>query len=77
MNLPLQEYSFEDWERIVWVLNDHRKADELRFILQPGAPFAQLLGTELVDMLSEKRWEVKTSAFDNIESYAGILSIEA
>jgi len=28
-------------------------------------------------MLREKRWEVNTKAFDNVESYAGILSTEA
>jgi len=58
-------------------LNDHRQADEWRFVRQPCAPFAQLFGAELVGMLPEKRWEVNTSAFDNIESYAGILSTEA
>lgn len=73
----LQEYFFEDWERIIWVLNDHRKADELRFIRQRGAPLAQLFGAEQVGMLREKRWEVNTKAFDIVESYAGILSTEA
>ncbi|MNR57843.1 hypothetical protein D3C85_1787000 [compost metagenome] len=59
------------------MLNDHRKADELRFIRQRGAPLAQLFGAEQVGMLREKRWEVNTKAFDIVESYAGILSTEA
>jgi 5-methylcytosine-specific restriction protein B len=76
--LPLlQEYFFEDWERIVWVLNDQRKADGLRFIRQRGAPLAQLFGAEQAGMLRDKRWEVNDDAFSNVASYAGILIADA
>ncbi|PQV44930.1 AAA family ATPase [Paraburkholderia sp. BL21I4N1] len=76
--LPLlQEYFFEDWERIVWVLNDHRKADGQRFIRQRGAPLAQLFGVEQAAMLRDKRWEVNDEAFSNIATYAGILIADA
>ncbi|SIO67998.1 5-methylcytosine-specific restriction enzyme B [Burkholderia sp. GAS332] len=76
--LPLlQEYFFEDWERIVWVLNDHRKPDDLCFVRQRGAPLAQLFGAEQAGMLRDKRWEVNDKAFSKVESYAGILAVEA
>jgi 5-methylcytosine-specific restriction enzyme B len=76
--LPLlQEYFFEDWERIVWVLNDHRKANGLRFIRQRGAPLAQLFGVEQAGTLRDKRWEVNDEAFSNVASYAGILTVDA
>ncbi len=71
--LPLlQEYFFEDWQRIQWVLNDHRKADGHRFVIQSGTNISSLFGT-LDELPSEtKRWKLDTSAFGRIESYRGI-----
>ncbi|WP_279507384.1 AAA family ATPase [Aeromonas veronii] len=44
--LPLlQEYFFEDWQRIAWVLNDHRKSSaEAMFLKPPQLDIKTLLG---------------------------------
>ncbi|RYZ77164.1 MAG: ATPase, partial [Proteobacteria bacterium] len=43
--LPLlQEYFFDDWQRIQWVLNDQRKAPGNQFLLQPAQDFNALFG---------------------------------
>lgn len=71
--LPLlQEYFFEDWQRIQWVLNDHRKAVGHRFVIEMGTDMTALFGS--VDELAgdTKRWKLDTTAFDRIESYRGI-----
>jgi hypothetical protein len=54
--LPLlREYFFEGWERICWVLNDHRKAsDAHKFVVRPDYDMGRLLGKE-VGMPSESR----------------------
>lgn len=73
--LPLlQEYFFEDWQRIHWVLNDHQKPKAQRFIVEDvsldvGRLFGQL--PELAQR--QQRWELNPSAFDNVASYAGIV----
>jgi len=74
--LPLlQEYFFEDWERICWVLNDHRKkVDAHCFVIQRGAPLEVLFGAEQAGKLRERRWQLNEPAFGLIDSYRGILS---
>lgn len=75
--LPLlQEYFFEDWERIRWVLNDHRKATEAhKFIVRPNYDIGKLLGKE-VGMPSESRqWRVNDSALGLAESYRRIIEV--
>ncbi|RML43061.1 hypothetical protein APX70_06825, partial [Pseudomonas syringae pv. maculicola] len=43
--LPLlQEYFFEDWQRIQWVLNDQRKAPENSFLIQLSQDLIALFG---------------------------------
>ncbi len=74
--LPLlQEYFFEDWQRIQWVLNDHRKAKGHQFVIQSGTDMTALFGS--VDELGSdtKRWKLDTTAFDRIESYRGIADV--
>lgn len=75
--LPLlQEYFFEDWERINWVLNGHRaKNKSLCFIKQPDGDnqLSQLFGEKLLEQLQDKRWQINEAAFGNIESYHQIL----
>lgn len=72
--LPLlQEYFFEDWQKIAWVLNDHRKPAPLRFVMQAEAKMAALFGNDL-DLPGEARlWQVNEAAFGNIEAYRGVL----
>jgi 5-methylcytosine-specific restriction protein B len=72
----LQEYFFEDWQRISWVLNDHRKLDENRFLTQPKTDLLKLFGDEDGVRLNSNRWHVNALAFDRIEAYAGVIDHE-
>lgn len=75
----LQEYFFEDWERISWVLNDQNKLTVThRFIVEPTdlqENMASLFGKQAQSLLS-KRWRLNALAFEFEESFTGILSVE-
>lgn len=74
--LPLlQEYFFEDWERIAWVLNDQEKPKENRFLQKISANLAGLFGANTSSKLQnvEGRWRINEAAFGNIDSYSGIV----
>ncbi|XLZ67739.1 AAA family ATPase [Massilia sp. SR12] len=74
--LPLlQEYFFEDWERIAWVLNDQAKQPGYAFMFKAAPDLAQLFGPTTADNLRgvQKRWRINRDAFDRIESYRGII----
>lgn len=63
--LPLlQEYFFEDWQKIAWVLNDHRKSDaSLCFVQRADASVAELFGDD-VDLPGQARlWRINEMAF--------------
>lgn len=72
--LPLlQEYFFEDWQKIAWVLNDHRKPAALQFLRQATTGVAELLG-DGVDLPGEGRvWTINAQAFDQPEAYLAII----
>jgi 5-methylcytosine-specific restriction protein B len=72
--LPLlQEYFFEDWQKIAWVLNDHRKPEALRFLRQSGADMGELLGVD-VELPAEGRvWQLNDAAFHQVEAYRAII----
>jgi len=73
--LPLlQEYFFEDWERIAWVLNDPTKLERHRFLVQQGRDLSLLFPGGLADRLKDRRWRVNDDAFETIDSFAGILA---
>ncbi len=75
--LPLlQEYFFEDWQRIQWVLNDHRKPKILQFVRQSSVKVADLFGAN-AQVSARPLWEINDVAFDNIEAYAGVISSQA
>jgi 5-methylcytosine-specific restriction protein B len=72
--LPLlQEYFFEDWQKIAWVLNDHRKPAELQFLRQATTSVAELLGDD-VNLPDEGRvWTINAEAFDKPDAYLAII----
>ncbi|KFL37228.1 AAA family ATPase [Arenimonas donghaensis] len=72
--LPLlQEYFFEDWQRIAWVLNDHRKPAGCRFVVPPPYSAEALFGAG-AEVPSEARlWRLDPRAFGRPESYFGII----
>jgi 5-methylcytosine-specific restriction protein B len=72
--LPLlQEYFFEDWERIQWVLNDQRKAPENRFLVQSGQDLNVLFGDSVSVNQNSGGWELNPAAFKKTEAYLGII----
>lgn len=73
--LPLlQEYFFEDWERIAWVLNDQNKQRNLAFVQKSSTDLVELFGTDTSSNLNgmATRWHINEAAFDNIASYRAI-----
>nr|WP_285836041.1 AAA family ATPase [Larsenimonas suaedae] len=72
--LPLlQEYFFDDWQRIQWVLNDHRKPASDRFVTQAEHDLHTLFG-EAANLPSQRViWRLNDGAFERREAYAGIL----
>lgn len=73
----LQEYFFEDWERIRWVFNDQHKVAEHCFIVRPANSVVELFGAVTDLRIKDNRWMVNDPAFDLIESYVGILKVPA
>lgn len=72
--LPLlQEYFFEDWQRIQWVLNDHRKDAQSRFLIQPAQDLNDLFGDAVNLSQNSERWELNPAAFKNIDAYLGVI----
>jgi 5-methylcytosine-specific restriction protein B len=74
----LQEYFFEDWERISWVLNDHSKNTLThRFIVKAPKPLAMLFGAKIGEQLQDNRWIVNEEAFELVASFAEIIEVAA
>lgn len=70
----LQEYFFEDWERVRWVLNDHRKKPEHQFIVGTSFAFDELFGDAAENLdRGQRRWTVSDKAFDLLDSYIGAM----
>jgi 5-methylcytosine-specific restriction protein B len=70
----LQEYFFEDWQRIRWVLNDHRKPKEYQFITEHELKADALFGADVVDN-SRKLYRVQHAAFKSVLSFLGVLDV--
>lgn len=79
--LPLlQEYFFEDWERICWVLNDQNCPPGVEpFVCAPkdSQNLATLFGRNTPNNLRETRLEVNKTAFSQVASYINIIGEEA
>ena len=72
--LPLlQEYFFEDWQRIRWVLNDHRKQTELQFVQQRHQDFQTLFGGEVQLAARTDSWKINNDAFNQAGAYLRII----
>jgi len=73
--LPLlQEYFFDDWQRIQWVLNDHRKPELFQFVSARGVDVDDLFGTNVNVAHSPQVWSVNDEAFFYVESYLGVIN---
>nr|WP_285861131.1 AAA family ATPase [Pseudomonas sp. BGr12]MDL2419759.1 AAA family ATPase [Pseudomonas sp. BGr12] len=76
--LPLlQEYFFEDWQRIQWVLNDHRKELADRFVYQRERDVQSLFGAHVSVSTQNLPWTINDAAFDSVSAYAGIIKVQA
>lgn len=78
--LPLlQEYFFEDWERIAWVLNSQNKFGIEAFIQKVSVDLTGLFNSEIANNLqnSERCWRINEDAFGNINCYRNILGASA
>ncbi|MDU3956519.1 MAG: AAA family ATPase [Pseudomonas aeruginosa] len=75
--LPLlQEYFFEDWQRIQWVFNDHRKPVVDRFVEQDKQDVAALFGNISVPAHGGV-WRINAAAFKRFSAYAGVIAVNA
>ncbi len=76
--LPLlQEYFFEDWQRIHWVLNDQRKTRLNQFVQKVGNSVEALFGQEVAQGLERNTWTLNDEAFERLEAYLGIVDHHA
>lgn len=72
----LQEYFFEDWEKISWILNDHDTPSGVAPFIRPSKAsenIQPLFGSKAADLNSKGRWELNPQAFQTIDSFRNIL----
>lgn len=70
----LQEYFFEDWQRIRWVLNDQNKADAAAFVVEDQSFSLDTLFRGVESGLPNRTvWTLNHAAFDTVAAYQGIL----
>lgn len=67
----LEEYFFEDWQKIQWVLNDHNKDKENRFLTVNRD--ASLFGEQVSLGRPVEIWEWNEAAFNKLAAYVQIV----
>ncbi len=73
--LPLlQEYFFEDWGRIRWVLNDHRKSNPQHcFVTRQEINSEKLFGPDVSIGPQQATYTINAAAFDSPQAYLGVI----
>jgi hypothetical protein len=71
----LQEYFFEDWQRIQWVLNDHNKTSVKFIERREEGLIRELFGADLPIAETQLPWVINERAFFSVEAYQGILKV--
>ena len=68
----LQEYFYEDYEKIRLVLGDNHKTEEAQFIVAKVNDYAALFGNVDIGLDDGYSYVINKQAFDNIEAYRSI-----
>ena len=67
----LQEYFYDDYEKIRLVLGDNQKKDDWQFFIKKEVNNTQLFGEGVDELLSDNRYtyEIKSAVFDSPDAY--------
>jgi 5-methylcytosine-specific restriction endonuclease McrBC GTP-binding regulatory subunit McrB len=73
----LEEYFFDDWQKIHLVLGDNKKPADYQFIKEIETNYSELFGNnDLTDSYSTKSYQINKRSFDKPQSYIGIYTVQ-